>query len=134
MPPEVDDGSIADDAGLLRRIRPDQIVDDQNLRARRPSSAAFKDPAMSVDAEPILHQHSLDWTFSLRGLSGYSLVRISAGAAREKTLAVVHKPEPDNPAHTEVIGKKTQSIANHLVAASTWIHLESQGRGQIPGE
>jgi hypothetical protein len=41
MPPNVDDGSIADDADLLRRIRPDQIVDDKNLGARRPSSAGI---------------------------------------------------------------------------------------------
>ena len=124
MPPDVDDGSIADDADLLRRIRPDQIVDDKNLGARRPSSAAFKDPTMSVDTEPILHQHGLDWTFTLRNYSGYSLARFKAGAARAETLAVVHKPEPGNPAHTEVIGKKTQGVANRLVAASTWAHLE----------
>jgi hypothetical protein len=124
MPPDVDDGSIADDGDLLRRIRPDQIVDDKNLGARRPSSAAFKDPAMSVDAEPILHQHDLDWTFSLRNHAGYSLVRFGAGAVRAMGLAVVHKPEQHNPAHAEVIGKKTQSIAKHLVAASTWAHLE----------
>jgi len=124
MPPDVDDGSIADDADLLRRIRPDQIVDDKNLGARRPSSAAFKDPTMSVDTEPILHQHGLDWTFTLRNHSGYSLARFKTGAARVETLAVVHKPEPGNPAHTEVIGKKTQGVANRLVAASTWAHLE----------
>ncbi len=124
MPPDVDDGSIADGADLLRRIRPDQIVDDKNLGAQRPSSAAFKDPTMSVDTEPILHQHGLDWTFTLRNHSGYSLVRFKAGVARAKTLAIVHKPEPGNPAHTEVIGKKTQGVANRLVAASTWAHLE----------
>jgi len=124
MPPDVDDGSIADGADLLRRIRPDQIVDDKNLGARRPSSAAFKDPTMSVDTEPILHQHGLDWTFTLRTHSGYSLVRFKAGVARAEPLAIVHKPEPDNPAHTEVIGKKTQGVANRLVAASTWAHLE----------
>jgi hypothetical protein len=124
MPTDVDDGSIADAADLLRRIRPDQIVDDKNLGARRPSSAAFKDPTMSVDTEPILHQHGLDWTFTLRNHSGYSLVRFKVGVARAETLAVVHKPEPGNPAHTEVIGKKTQGVANRLVAASTWAHLE----------
>jgi hypothetical protein len=124
MPPHVDDGSIPNDADLLRRIRPDQIVDDKNLGARRPSSAAFKDPAMSVDAEPILRQHGHDWTFSLREHAGYSLARFSAGAARSKTLAVVHKPEPGNPAHTEVTGKKTQGIAKHLATVSTWAHLE----------
>jgi hypothetical protein len=124
MPADVDDGSIADDADLLRRIRPDQIVDDKNLGTRRPSSAAFKDPAMSVDAETILRQHGLDWKFSLRNHSGYSLARFKAGAARAKALAVVHKPEQGNPAHTEIIGKKTQGAANHLVSASTWVHLE----------
>jgi hypothetical protein len=124
MPPDVDGGSIADGADLLRRIRPDQIVDDKNLGARRPSSAAFKDPTMSVDTEPILHQHGLDWTFTLRNHSGYSLVRFKAGVGRAETLAIVHKPEPGNPAHTEVIGKKTQGVANRLVAASTWAHLE----------
>jgi hypothetical protein len=67
---------------------------------------------------------TLDWTFTLRNHSGYSLVRFKAGAARAETLAVVHKPEPGNPAHTEVIGKKTQGVANHLVAASTWAHQE----------
>jgi hypothetical protein len=107
MPPDVDDGSIADDADLLRRIRPDQIVDDKNLGSRRPSSAAFKDPALSVDAEPILQQHRLDWTFTLRGYQGYSLARFKAGAARAKGLPVVAKPLQDNPAHTEVHGKKT---------------------------
>jgi hypothetical protein len=126
MPPDVDDGSIADDADLLRRIHPEQVVDDKNLGKRRPSSAAFKDPTMSVDAEPILHQYRLDWTFSLRGHSGYSLARFRAGAAREKGLAVIHKPESNNPAHTEVIGKKTGSIAKHLATVSTWAHLESQ--------
>jgi hypothetical protein len=124
MPPDVDDGSIADDADLLRRVRPDQVIDDQNLGARRPSSAAFKDPEMSVDAETILQQRGLDWTFSLRNHSGYSLARFKARAARAKALAVVHKPEQHNPAHTEVIGKKTQGAANHLVAASSWAHLE----------
>src|SRR5262245_47927971 len=124
MLPDVDDGSIADDADLLRRIRPDQIVDDKNLGAKRPSSAAFKDPNMSVDAEHLLQQQGLDWTFSLRGHAGYSLARFKAGTARAKGLAVVHKPEPSNLAHTEVQGKKTQGAANHLVAGCTWAHLE----------
>ena len=79
---------------------------------------------MSVDAEPILTQQGLDWNFSLRNHPGYSLARFKAGAARAKALSVIHKPEPDNRAHTEVVGKKTQGITNHLVAACSWAHLE----------
>ena len=123
MQPAVDDGSIADNDTLLRRIRPDQIVDDKNLGKLRPSSAAFKAGEMSVDAEQILNRQGLDWNFSLRNHSDYSLARFKAGDARAKNLAVVHKPEQNNAAHTEVIGKKTQGAANHLVAACTWAYL-----------
>ena len=118
-----DDGSVSDDSGLLRRIRPDQVIDDKNRGVRRPSSAAFKDPRLSVDAEPILHEDRLDWTFSLEGYDGYSLARFIARVAREKQLAVIHKPLDHNRAHVEVVGKKTQSIANYLRDNSQWVHL-----------
>jgi hypothetical protein len=120
---DADDGSIQDDAGLLRRIHPKQVVQDQNKGRKRPSSAAFLDPELSVDAEPILHAEQLDWRFSLKDYPGYSLVRFSAAAARAEQLAVVHKPLPGNKAHTEVIGNKTRAIATHLRDASDWVHL-----------
>jgi hypothetical protein len=129
---DADDGSIKDGACLLRRIRPDQIVDDENANTRRPSSAAFRDPKMSVDAEPILSIGGLDWRFTLSGYEGYSLVNVDALHARAKGLAVVHKPikgDPtlaDNPAHVEVIGKKTQGIAKYLAANATWVCLEPE--------
>jgi hypothetical protein len=121
---DTDDGSIADAAALLRRIRPEQVVDDFNTGQRRPSSAAFKDPSMSVDVEPILESNGLDWHFSLQGYEGYSLARLQAHHARGKSLAVIHKPLTDNPAHAEVVGRKTQGTARYLAASSTWAHLE----------
>ena len=117
------DQQLADDAALLRRIRPDQIIDDQNEGKRRPSSAAFKDTEMSVDAEPILKSLGLSWNFSISKHAGYSLVSFTAGLARAQQQAVVVKPEDDNPAHTEVVGKKTRGIANALRDASQWVHL-----------
>ena len=122
---DVDDGSIENGAGLLRRIHPKQIVDDQNQGKKRPSSAAFLDFELSVDTEPLLRAEGLDWNFSLKGYAGHSLVRFPAGAARAKQLAVVHKPEFDNKAHTEVIGKKTRAIANHLRDESGWVYLHT---------
>ena len=70
---------IADDAGLLRRIHPTWVVWDMNLGSWRVSSAAFKDPRMSVDAEPLLIHAGLDWAFSLRDFPDHSLVRLRAG-------------------------------------------------------
>lgn len=58
------------------------------------------------------------------------LVNIDAVHARAKGLAVIHKPIkddpvlPDNSAHTEVVGKKTQSVAKYLAVNATWVHLE----------
>ena len=121
---DVDDGSVADDACLLRRIRPDQIVDDENLGTRRPSSAAFKDPDLSMDAEPVLKANGLNLKSTLEGYPGFSLVNIDARHARAKGLAVIPKPQKDNPAHTEAVGKKTQAISRYLVANAVWVHLE----------
>jgi hypothetical protein len=123
---DIDDGAIADDVDLLRRIHPDQVVHDANLGERRPSTGAFKDPELSVDAESILTAEGLDWRFSLRNWSGYSLAKFPTKSAREKQLPVIHRPEADNKAHTEVHGKKTQGIAKHLRAASSWVHLEPE--------
>jgi hypothetical protein len=120
----VDDGSIANEHDLLRRVRPDQVVEDQNLGLRRPSSAAFKDPQLSADSEPILKQNGFDWQFSLQGSDGYSLARFRAGTARQLGLAVIHMPIRENSAHVEVHGKKKQGIANSLVDACWWAHLE----------
>jgi len=110
-------------AGLLRRIHPKHVTHDKNLGRWRPISGAFSDKEMSVDAEPILHQHGLDWTFSLRNYSGYSLARFRAGEARAKGLPVAHKPLPDNPAHTHVIGA-TGAMARYFAVNCEWAHLE----------
>jgi hypothetical protein len=118
---------IPDDAGLLRRIHPKQLISDRNSGKYRPASGAFKDRELSVDAEPILLANGLDWHFSLRHWSVFSLVRFQAHEARAKGLQVVHKPRPpeqqDNPAHTEVTGT-TESIARHLAIVCDWVHLE----------
>jgi hypothetical protein len=119
-----DDNSIPHDAWLLRRIPPYQVVQDKNAELLRPSSAAFKDPALSVDCEAILHQHGQDWRFTLRDHPGFSLVRFRAASARERGLSVVLRPLPDNPAHAEVVGKKTQAIASQLSRISEWVHLD----------
>jgi len=132
MPPEVDDGSIPDDAGLLRRVHPRLVTYDKNQGRWRPMKGAFLDKEMSVDAEPILRQHGLDLGFSLRNWQGqgFSLARFSAGAARGKGLRVVHDPcpddQPDNPAHTLVIGT-TEAIARQLAVTCEWAHFVEPG-------
>lgn len=123
MPSGVDDGSIPDDDWLYRRVHPAQVVTDGNTGKLRLSSAAFKDPEMSVDAESLLRKAGLDWRFSLKDPE-YSLVRFQAGVARKNSQSVVPDPLPDNPAHVLVRGKKSPGIANRLRDASEWVAIE----------
>lgn len=122
-----DDGSISDDAGLLRRIHPQQVVPDENRGGFRPSSAAFKDSHMSTDVEPMLIERGEDWNFSIREFPGHSLVRLIAAIARGQNQAVIHCPIAGvNEAHAEVRGKKTQSVSRQLGLAAEWVFLAPQ--------
>lgn len=123
MPQNTDDGSIAQDAGLLRRIHPTQVVQDENIGGPRPSSAAFRDLELSVDAEPALEAAGLDWHFSLKDHPSYSLVRFRASVPRERGLSVVPDPQPENSAHSLVIGKKPQSTVNYIRDRAEWVYL-----------
>ncbi len=126
---EVDDGSIANEADLLRRIHPKQVIIDDNTGQLRPTSAAFRDQSMSVDVAPILAAQGLDFQFTLASYPGYGLVKFQAGVARKQDLAVVPKPilePPENPAHAEVVGKKTGAVINALKAASEWVRQPAQ--------
>lgn len=119
---DVDDGSIEDDWTLLRRIHPEQIVPDKRTGELRVSSAAFRDPEMSVDVEELLKKANLDWRFSLKDHAGYSLMKFAAAVPRSHDLAVVHSPLPDNDAHAEVRGQKSASIARALGKAAEWVY------------
>lgn len=123
MASDIDDGSVPDDDWLHRRIHPSQVVTDGNTGKLRPSSAAFKDPEMSVDSEYLLHRAGLDWRFSLKDHPEHSLVRFRAGIARKNSLSVVPDPLPRNPAHVMVRGRKSPGTANRLRDASEWVAI-----------
>jgi hypothetical protein len=118
---DVDDGSIADEWSLLRRIYPGHIVPDGNTGSTRVSSAAFKDPEMSVDVEEMLTAAGRTWQFSLDGYPLYSLMRIIAAVPRALRQAVVHTPLPENDAHAEVRGVKRDRTARALRDAASWV-------------
>lgn len=114
-----------DESGLLRRVHSSQVVLDKNSGKYRPSSAAFNDNNLSVDIETILTSRNFDWTFTLKGHEGFSLVRFSAEIARDLGQKVILCEIPGNPAHGEVRGKKTGAVKGKLVEQSEWVHLST---------
>lgn len=112
---------IPDACGLLRRINPVHVVPDANTGKRRLSSGAFRDAEMSVDAECLMIAKGIGWNFSLREHANYYLVRFTAGFARQQQQRVEHKPNDNNPFHTEVLGRKSNPICNAFRAAAEWV-------------
>lgn len=120
-----DDPTILDDAALWRRIPPWHFVPDKNLGVVRPSSAAFEnDPdgsPMSIFLAEIVERAGREADSTLVGHTGFALSTFTAGLARHCKQGVAPDPEPDEPAHAVVFGKKTKSIRRDLVKGSEWL-------------
>lgn len=102
---------VEDPEQLNRRVHPEQVKPDGTV-----SSAAFKDPEMSVDRAALRRVEE-----TLKAHDGYGAVALIAADARALDQKVHADPTLLNPAHALVVGKKTGSISKKLAAASTWV-------------
>ena len=103
---------VADADDLYRRIHPSQVKDGKL------TSAAFKDPQLSVDLARLTTPQR-----SLSGHPSYGLASITALLARSLGQEVVHNPLEVNPAHALVIGNKNLGTARSLARSATWVLL-----------
>jgi hypothetical protein len=103
-------------------VPPYQVVLDKNTGSHRPSTAAFEDEELSVNIKSILHEHGLDWRFSLIGHDGYSLCSFTAAQAIELRQQVVKTPKAENPAHGDVVGRKTNGVRKGFTRVSVWVY------------
>ena len=106
---------IPDEDSLYRRIPPvhyDKYTD-------KISSAAFRgghDYKASVDWEKYTTPER-----STRKYPQHHLASLKAKIPRSKDQKVEHAPSNNNPSHSEIIGKKTYSVAKFLAECSTLI-------------
>ena len=119
----VDDPTIPDGERLLRRIHPSWLIWDEH-EVPSISSAAFKDPELSVYLESVLIKDGRARETCVEGYTGYGLASITAGAARSLNLIVARDPQPQEPAHGIVLGeKKRQRVAAKLRDGALWVKL-----------
>jgi len=130
MPKGPDDLSILDDAELWRRIPPAQIVLDQNHPdgpIRRPSTGAFDnssdEEAMSVLLAAIVLEAGRTPRDTLIRFASFGLVGFTAGLVRAHEQIVVREPEPEEPAHAAVVGRKSKALKRTLARTSRWVIL-----------
>ncbi len=122
-----DDPSIRDDSALWRIIHPNWIVPDDNERGWRVSSAAFDDSKdgspLSVLLSEIIASTGRTADDLVARFAGYGLATITAGVARAQRQGIARTPEPDEPAHASVFGKKTGAVKRALARAANWVHF-----------
>jgi len=120
-----DDPSIPDDAELWRRVPPWHIIFDENLGRNRPSKAAFDNDRdgspMSVVLADLVLESNRGPESVLAGHEGFALAVIIAGLARSRKQGVVRDPQPDEPAHALVFGRKGDSVRRALARESCWV-------------
>jgi hypothetical protein len=123
-----DDGSISDDARLLRRI-PTNNVYVRPDGTTRPSSGSFKkgrDEALSVYIEPMLVERGLTYANALDGHGDrFLLVAVTAGFIRGLGLGIVADRDDDDglrgQAHGGITGKLSETARDAM--AETCEHL-----------
>ena len=115
------DPTIPDCERLFRRIHPQQLVPDERTPGKlRVSSGAFRDEELSIVIEATLLAGGRQPPDLLRTYSEYALVAITAGKARAYGQNVARDPEPDEPAHGVVFGKKRKCAAG-LAESAEWV-------------
>lgn len=78
---------------------------------------------MSVQLHSVLVGLGMAPDDLLKEYPSFSLVSFAAGDARALGQAVAADPLKNDPAHGSVCGKKTKSIQNGLIRASSWQRL-----------
>ncbi len=120
-----DDTSISNEAELWRRIPPRHLVPDKNRGGMRISKAAFDNHPNGTPMSVVLGDEILaagrEPSSVIDGHEGFYLASLTAGLARSLGQGVVRNPTPDEPAHAEVFGKKTDSTRKKLAKAATWV-------------
>lgn len=112
-----DDPRIPDAAVIWRRISPAQIVPDGD--GERISSAAFSDSSDSPMSATL--EAGRTYREALADYQGFGLAELTVRQVRSlgEAYDVVRDPQPDDPHHVLVKGKKTTGVRKKLAGWST---------------
>ena len=112
-----DDASIGDDEIVLRRVREDWVVFDENVQRWRPSTQAFRqDGPISV----YLISETMPDMVANEGPERF-MCSITVGALRGLGLGVVHDPASGGPGHCVVTGRTTRGTLNRIAQTAAWV-------------
>ncbi len=116
-----DDPTIPGTETLFRRISATWVLWDENGYPTI-SSAAFKDPELSVYLESVMTEAGRTPADAISTYPDCGLASITAGLARSLGQAVVRDPRPDEAAHGIVYGPKPRAgVSVKLRDGAQWV-------------
>lgn len=115
---------VQPETNLYRRVIPkleDGYVLDEEDDCLRLSSAAFVGQEMSVFMGDTMEEEGREPLDALTKEPTFFLVAITAADAVAAEQEVMRTPLDDEPAHGDVVGKKTRGRRRALARAATWL-------------
>jgi len=115
-----DDPTIGDNEIIWRRVPEVWVVEDNNLKCKRPSSACFQDGAkgsMSV----YIASEAQSAQVVMQGAKEPFLVSFSVGFIRQLGLGITRDSSTGGPGHALLLGKKTGGIRSQMAKTATWV-------------
>jgi hypothetical protein len=117
--------AVLDDLELFHRVPPNMIVWDLNEHRYRPTTGLFrKRERVSVYLEDKLTEESREPVSVLAGYPDHSLAASIVRTVRRESQEVVRSPTDAEPAHGDVVGKKSTTCAERIALATSWTSLD----------
>ena len=114
-----DDASILPDTRVLRRIPPGRVA--KKTPTKRPQTDNFKNSRDDTGTSVSVWEKANSPDKVLRGHKGFGLVSLTVGDIRDAGLGIVRAPNPEDPHHAHIQGKKTGAAKRGLAKAAVWI-------------
>jgi hypothetical protein len=116
-----DDSTIGNDEVIWRRIHQYQVVDDVNLKRKRPSSAGFNQDGKENPVSVYIASEAISSQMVMQGGKEQFLASLSASFIRQLGLGIIRDSSSGSPGHALLVGRKTGSMLNKMARAASWV-------------
>lgn len=116
-----DDSTIRNDEVIWRRVHEYQVVYDDNLKRKRPSSASFNQDGKENPVSVYIASEAISSQTVMQGGKEKFLVSLPVSSIRQLGLGIIRDSSTGSPGHALLIGRKTGSMLNRMVKAASWV-------------
>lgn len=116
-----DDSTIGDDQIIWRRVSDAQTVWDNNLKRKRPSSAAFNQNGRANPVSVYIASEAQCGRAVIEEGTEPFLAALTVGFIRQVHLGIIRDSSSGSPGHALLLGRKTKSTLHKMARAAKWV-------------